>query len=408
MNFRQLLKILPLVPLIFFILFGSTEFFLLLRHKSPYISDSYFYKHIFYNYYGDNFEIAYNKVLSQIDFSQTDEISRNFYLNKDQYQDSLRFFTKRPFYPFIAAVIYFFIKNDYWSFLLPVFLAFLGCILLTYELVAKSKIYFFALYSTVGLLLFYPFLDWSTYFLTDTIGTFFWLLQVLLILKIFTTKKMIWFWPYGIILMISFLNREQSFLMVVFFFLVSLLLKRFGYEKKLSQLSNIGMVVSLTITCMYLLIMIITGQKTLYDTVIYTQNNYGLNHNDYSLNETLLYMQNAIYKAHIGFFRDLLSHHWWLVHVFLSIVGGIYVFCIKNLRPTLIDILILVSGFSSYLAIFLYPVLSYRYFIPVVIMIVYFSSQILYPFFLGKPESLYENVYKTVALDRFYSFVAIS
>jgi len=43
------------------------------------------------------------------------------------------------------------------------------------------------------------------------------------------------------------------------------------------------------------------------------------------------------------------------------------------------------SAVASYLAIFIYPVLSYRFFFPVVITVVYFASGFIHDFFkVGK------------------------
>ena len=367
-------------PLIFFLLFSSTEFFLLLRHKSPYVSDSYFYQHIYYTFQGDTFEKAYAKTLSQIDLAKVDLIERNFYLNQDRYQDSLRFFTKRPLYPFLAYISNLLVQSNYVSFLLPVFGSFVGCIVLVYYLSLRSKVIFLAIYTTAGLLLFYPFLDWSTYFLTDTIGTFFWLLQLIFIYHAFRTHKSWWFWMYGVVLMIALLNREQSFLMVLFFGILGFLFGIFSYEKKLKYLARLGFILSLIISLMYIFIMGVTGQKTLFDTLVYTQNNYGLYSNNYSFFETVSYLMHSIARSHLGFFKDLTTHHWWFVHVVFGVLGIVFVYFKKRGRPTLLDQIMLASGLASYAAIFLYPVLSYRYFIPVVVTLLFFSAQAVYVF----------------------------
>src|SRR4030042_6610424 len=101
----------------FLLIFASIQFFLILRHKSPYVSDSYFYKHIYYQIKGDSFEKAKNKIISQVNLEKADETTKNIFSNTASYRNSYSFFTKRPFYSFAATVLSIFSVSEYFSFL---------------------------------------------------------------------------------------------------------------------------------------------------------------------------------------------------------------------------------------------------------------------------------------------------
>lgn len=383
-------RIWVLIPLILFLLVASVEYFLLLRHKSPYLSDSYFYQHMVYSFQGSSFDEARKKTLQQLDNSKLDEIEKNFYWNENQYRESLSFFIKRPLYPAVAYLLTNITNNLYSSLLVPVYLAYIGSIALVYIISQKAGSKFVMLYTTVGLLVFYPFLDWSTYFLTDTIGAFFWLLQLLFIYYYFQTQELRWLYLFASFLALSLCNREQSALMIVFFFSLLILFKKYAPTKiGLFRLGKKGLFVTFIIVTFYLGILTLTQQKTLYDTLLYTQNNYGLYNRSYSLNETALYFQTAIKKAHLGLMQDLLRHRGWVIQLILATGGTSYIFLIKK-KPKLLDNIMLASSIASYAAIFLYPVLSYRYFIPLIIGIVYFSGLFVNSY-IQMPEGVRNN-----------------
>ena len=96
--------------IILLISFAIVQFLLILRHKSPYLSDSYFYKHMFYQMRGDSYDQAKEKIISQIDIDQLDKITRKIFTEDDSYQYSYSFFTKRPLYPFLARIVNIFSK----------------------------------------------------------------------------------------------------------------------------------------------------------------------------------------------------------------------------------------------------------------------------------------------------------
>ena len=112
------------------LLITNLESFLLLRHKSPFISDSFFYRHMVYQYLGDDYDQARAKVIETLSPIKLDQISSNFFYNESSYRKTLKHFTKRPFYPWLISIIYRFTNQEYLSFLLPQFLA-LNIILIT-------------------------------------------------------------------------------------------------------------------------------------------------------------------------------------------------------------------------------------------------------------------------------------
>ena len=358
------------------ILFALVQFLLILRHKSLYLSDSYFYQHIYYEMKGDSFSEARSKILAQVEFEKADEISRNFYINEESYKNSLSFFKKRPLYPLSAVLVSFFVKNEYISFLIPVLVAYLGSIIISNFFFQKSLNFESSIIATSLVVAFYPFLDWSTYFLTDTIGFFFWMVQLLLVYFFLQKKNNIFLLLFIASLIISLLLREQSVLMVPFLIIMAfstLIVKEFkSLKKSAMQLLSFSSV----IVFVYFVLSFALGQRTLLDTIVYTMNEYGFYSNNYVLNEILRYQKEKILEAHIVFARDLVRHHWWFLLTFLSFIGIFKAIFIKK-RISLIGLLLLSSAVASYIAIYLYPVLSYRFFFPVLITVVYFSIKFL-------------------------------
>lgn len=362
--------------IIFILIFSSLQFFLILRHKSPYLSDSYMYKHIYYQLQGNNFEQARLKVTSQIDLSKVDNITKNIFEDQSQYADSLTFFTKRPFYPFVAFIINSLLKNEYLAFLLPVFFSYLGVITLAIYFFNLKLDHFFTILATALFISFYPLLDWSTYFLTDTIGTFFWLLQLLFIYKYLSSQKTVYIFSFLITLVVSLTNREQSLLMLPLSILIFAITKRFNYPRAQIKKSQYLILLTLLSVILFILISKLFHQKNIVETLVYTMNSYGLFDQQFTNRQILNYLFSAIITAHESFLRELITHHWWLSFTGLGVLEAFRTFYEKS-KPNLVDILLLSSGAASYCAIFIYPVLSYRFFFPMLLTIIYFCSILL-------------------------------
>lgn len=354
------------------ILFALAQFFLILRHKSPYLSDSYFYQHIFYELKGEDFDSAREKVKGIADLKNADEIAKNIFENPQSYKNSYGFFIKRPLYPISAYLVNLLIPNVYLSFLIPVLAAYLGVTILVYYFSVKELGKLYGIATTALFISFYPFLDWSTYFMTDTIGAFFWLLQLFFIYKFTKSRINKWLVLFAAMLAISILNREQNILMVplIGIFLALSWVSRIPAKNSIVMLFGI----SVFVVSMFIATSAILGQKNILDTLVYTQNNYGLQNNSFTIKETLDYIFKSVKVDHIVFVRELVQHHWWFLLSVLSTFGVFKTLFYKKGR-TLLDLLIFSSGVASYLSIFIYPVLSYRYFYPVLFTIIYFAMK---------------------------------
>jgi len=375
------LSIVRFAPLLLILAFAATQYILIFRHKSPYLSDSYFYKHIFYQMKGDSYDVARAIVVSQVDLTGADDININFFTNDRAYKNSLSFFTKRPFYPFLASFVSIFTSNEFLAFATPVFFAYMASVVLSFYFFRRGLNYFFAVFSLALFISFHPFLDWSTYFLTDTIGFAFWFLILFYIYRYIRngTKKLLLFF-LGI-LSISLFNREQSLLILPLLLTFWSALKIVGYSKKVSERTLRLILVAGVITGLYLLLMQLTRQRTYLDALVYTQNSYGLFQKEYTFSQTLAYITDSVIRSHFAFVGDLTRYHWWFVFFVLGIIGALRTLFFDT-KKRLIDLLLFSSGIASYISIFLYPVLSYRFFYPVVVMMIYFSSKLIQDFFL--------------------------
>ena len=124
------------------------------------------------------------------------------------------------------------------------------------------------------------------------------------------------------------------------------------------------------------------GQRSIIDTIIYTQNKYGLTNYQFTIAETLKFLANELKSAHFAFAKDLYQHHWWFTIFALGVSGMVLSFF--RTKNRLLDVILVGSAVASYSAIFIYPVLSYRYFFPVLLSVIYFAMKSLEWFFAQK------------------------
>lgn len=360
------------------IAFAVIQFFLILRHKSPYLSDSYFYKHIYYQIKGDSFESAHQKIKGEIDLTKTDLITRNIFEKDNSYRYSYSFFIKRPLYPLIADFTSFFV-SDYVALLIPVLISYLISIILSFYLFRTGLNYSYSILALALFISFYPFLDWSTYFLTDTIGFMFWLAQLIFSYNYLSKGNYKYIFLFEVAFVVSLLNREQSILMLPLFMFTYLLMIAQRYKAQLiKRVRQIVIITAMTILG-YVIISKILNLRNIIDTIVYTQNSYGLYNYKYTPIETITYLINTIKVSHVVFIQELSRHHWWFTFFAIGILGFIKTLFFQK-KKALISLLILSSGLASYISILIYPVLSYRYFYPIVIMILYFALKYLYEF----------------------------
>ncbi|KKQ77371.1 MAG: Membrane protein [Parcubacteria group bacterium GW2011_GWA1_38_7] len=181
-----------------------------------------------------------------------------------------------------AYLVNMIIPNVYLSFLIPVLAAYLGTIVLVYIFSVRELGKIFAIATTALFISFYPFLDWSTYFMTDTIGAFFWLLQLFFIYKFIKTHTNKWLVLFAAVLAISLLNREQNVLMVPLLGLFQVLGWAFKMPVKNKNSALMLFGISIFVVFVFIVTSFILGQKNILDTLVYTQNSYGLKNNTYT------------------------------------------------------------------------------------------------------------------------------
>ncbi len=375
-NSRTLIKYLPISILL---VFAALQFILILRHKTPYLSDSYFYKQLYYQMKGDSYEKARKRIMGQVDLKNSDEITRNFFIKNESYDYSFSFFKKRPFYPAISVIISIFF-TEYVSLILPIFISYIAIFILLF-LLLKNFLNSFFLYLLLALLIaYYPFLDWSTYILTDTIGFVFWIIQLILIYQFINKGEKKFLIYYLVTLGVSFFNREESILMLP----LSLILLCIYYFLGKSKLIIIRIrkiaFSTFALAFFYIFISFLLKERNFYETLLYNQNYFGLYHNNYSFSQTMNFVLKSIADVHVAFFKDLFTHHWWVLFSTIAFVGIIEnVFIVK--KKELMSFLIFSSGIASYLIIFIHPVFSYRYFYPILLMCLFFSVKFIQDFF---------------------------
>lgn len=367
-----------LSAIIFLTLFAIVQYFLILRHKSPNVSDSYFYKHIFYQIQGDTYQEAYLKNLKAIDFGKTDAITFNIFQNPQVYQKTLSFFSKRILYPYLAYWTNLVVKNEFLAFIFPVFISYLGIIWLTFYFCLKRFNYFFASLATAFLIAFYPFLDWSTYFLTDVIGTFLWMLSLFFAYQYFKFKRKAHLIFLGATVIISLLNREQTVLILPLFLLLYLMCIFYRFPKTAkNRIFKILATVSILILPYSILSFILPG-PSVWESLEYMRNNFGLNSYNYTTQDNIIYLIRALPVNHAALIIDIGRHHWWFALTGLAVLTQVQVLFFSKKREFL-DLLLLSSGLASY-SMIIWPFLSYRFIFPVIISIIYFATKLFFDF----------------------------
>lgn len=354
--------------LLLLLLLSAIEFFLILRHKSPYTSDSRFYQHIVYSLQGNSYAQSRNKVLSGLNPDQLDSVSKNFFYNPLAYERSLRLFTKRPLYPLIAATLSKIGLSEFASLATPLFIAYLGTVIVAFALIAKGLGPFSTLVAASLFVAFRPFLEWSTYFQPDVIGSFLWMLMIWELYRYVFLTKDNGLKYYTAALILSLFAREQGLLIVIATAAVWLFTKKNNAFRAL--------LITAAVAASYISVSAITNQATLFDTIRYLQNNFGLANNSYTAAQTLSFMTKEILTAHRLLLLDLIRHRWWLIFFILGIIGA-YKSITSRKKFKDIDLLLLASGISSYAAIFLYPSFSYKYFFPTTVSLIYFAVKFL-------------------------------
>lgn len=358
------------------LLVATAQYILFLKSKWSYTSDSLFYTHHFYKFQGSTYEEARQKVLTNYPIPWKDLIQQNIFINPDTYHKVEHVFAKRPLYPLVALLLNYFVSNEYLSFIFPIFLGYLGVIIFNFHFAKIRLGYLAATISTLALIAFQPFLYWSTYIMTDTTGTFFWLLQIYFIYLFLAKNKPLYLILFTVSLIISLFNREQSILLIPFLAITFIILKIKLLPRSFSSKIYKLFAATLLTSTLFMLGIKSLGQVTAWDNLKYIQSNYYLNDASFTFAETFLFYISSVLRAHYLAIYNIVKNPFYLL---VSTVGmlGMYT-VIKNARKTrnplaTIDALFISSAFSSYLSIFIIPVFEYRFFFPVVISLLYFT-----------------------------------
>ena len=206
------------------------------------------------------------------------------------------------------------------------------------------------------------------------------MLQIQIILIIAFLQKPKWqvLLLFTICLIISLFNREQSLFIVPTIIIAGLF---FLKQKESTQVKRIVplLLLSSTISLLYILGLYLLGQRGALDSIVYAQNSFGFYNNSFTKIETVAFMIDSISYVHQKFIKDLLSSPAYTLFFTTFIFAVFRFFKQKNGFKT-IDTLILSSGIGSYLSIFILPLLNYRYFFPVMFTVIYFSTMYILEF----------------------------
>src|SRR3990167_10998885 len=93
------------ISLIFVVTIATFLFFNTYKTKLPYTSDTLFFKHIYYQFKGKNFDEARLEVLNKHRIDWGNVIENNIFNNEDEYKESYPYFSKRLLYPFMAFIV---------------------------------------------------------------------------------------------------------------------------------------------------------------------------------------------------------------------------------------------------------------------------------------------------------------
>lgn len=375
------LKIVRLLPLFFLLVFSSLQYVLLMRHKNPYMSDSYFYLHRSFEFLGMGYEEVRQKVLEMVDLRHADAMTINIFSNSEVYRTAHSFFTKRLFYPFLVSVLIRFGLPQNASMMIPVFFSFIGILIVAHACAKRLLGPLNAFIAMALFVAFSPTVEWATYFMTDVISGFFWIVHLFMIdryLREPSRRNMIIF---ALLLTAALFNREQHVLMVPQLILFSLLLRRHRQSSKVRRGVFRLLILSFTVSISFILGWRFLHQSTLLDNLTYLHNSYGLLQRGYEPMELFRVHVTAVFTSHQALIVDLAHHRWWAVMFFLGIFEMIRTTVKAKVSHPIFSDMLLSSAMASYSSIFFFPVLSYRFFFPVVIAIIIFGLRLVERFF---------------------------
>jgi len=373
-----------MITLVILLFVASSQYVVTIKNKWPYTSDSLFYIHNFYQIQGSSYEEARQRVLTNYPIPWKDKVQQNIFNDPQTYKKVYRVFTKRPLYPSIAFVLNYLVRSEYLAFILPIFFGYLGVIFINFHFVKIRLGYLSAVISSLLLIAFSPFLAWSTYIMTDTIGAFFWLLQIYFIFLYFTKNKLLYLKLFTASLIISLFNREQSILLILFLIIISVMIRTKVLPGSISNNNNKLLISTVIVSTLFMLGIKLFNQLTAWDNLIYFQSNYYLNSTNFTFTETFLFYTRQVMFAHYEAIQSIVRNPFYLLTFSLGLLGMCRIS--RDAKRTsaplvIIDALLVASAFSSYLTIFIVPVFRYRFFFPLVISLIYFAIKFATSYF---------------------------
>lgn len=355
----------------FFLLSLSARHFLaVFRQGNPYTSDSMFYKHLYYQFQGDDFSEAKKKVAERYQIDWGTEAENQIFSNEKSYISSYPFFANRVLYPFSAYLVNLLLDSEHLAFFLPIFLSYLGILVILFNFLRKRLGVIFSFVAIVLLIRFPPFIVSMTQYMTDSIGLFLWLLQIIFLAKFFKNGSLGVFTVLSGLFVLSMLNREYAFLFapasVIVYFLKK---KSLGFfELKNFRFAIFGFFI---LGAVYFSVSAFLDGPTILDYYHRVQNKFGLLNNQYSLFQTAKFWVGKVLASHALFLNHL--EVIWYLRLFFFI--GLFFTMVSLIWDDLDIFESFLVGLSifSYLLMLIFPNFSYRYFLITIITFLYFT-----------------------------------
>lgn len=351
--------------------FATIQYFRHFYTYSPYTSDSLFYKHIYYELNGNSFSEARDLVLRNHNTNFGNVVENNIFMNEGAYIESYPYFANRIFYPIASVAVNFFFENETFAFLLPVFLGYIGSIAIIFMLFKVRLGLYWTIFAILMVILFPPFIGSMSMFMTDSLGVFFWLLEVAILLKLLKRYDKRFFLLALLVFELSLFNREYSVLSLPAFLIGYIL-----YRKKMKESDRkffVEMLVALfALGLIHFFTSSLMGGPSLFDYYARVQNRFGIDSNSYTSGETLNFWKYQVLISHKILVGDI-ANVWYLA---LFVVVGVYSMVRRyfNRQYKFIDAAFLGFFVVSYLLILIFPNFSYRYFLMSVVVVVYFAT----------------------------------
>lgn len=369
-NNKSHIKVRSILVIVIIMMISLIHFFRVFNSKLPYSSDSLFFVHMYYQFKGDSFKAARERVLRSYPIRWNNIVEQNIFDNEKSYVDSYPFFKHRIFYPFVAYLISLINKDVTLNFLIPVLFSFLGFVVLIFTLFKSRLGIFFSGLAVLMLIYFPPVILTATVFMTDIIGLFLFYFLIFLILKYLKKPSLILITIILFFFLISCFNREQSLVLVPIIVFSFFLFWQQKSRKLLRPMKILIAAIALLGFIFYIFILI-DGQPTLVDSYHRFMNGYGLIDKSYSQAETIDYYRGALIKTHMVALEFLKHHIYAAIFLLLAVFQSIRIMKKNSLNE--LEVFLISSSVFTYILIYAIPSFEIRYFVPVIVFSIYFS-----------------------------------